>query len=448
MDTAAPKAKKNKSLSREELLNLDKNELVERIIQIEAHNLQLKNIISKNLSDGDSSENSTRKKPAKPFDFSKCHFRRVLLRFLYFGWDYQGFVVQEDSTQTIEHHLFQALTKACLIESRETSNYARCGRTDKGVSAFGQVISISLRSKFPLDQQYCAESLSNEMPYCKLLNRLLPKDIRVVAWMPIPADLPEFSARFDCKKRQYKYYFPRSSLDIQAMRRGCTHVVGSHDYRNLCKMDVGNGVTQFIRELITADVIPVDKNDTDKPTSMYYLLIEGNAFLWHQIRCIMGVLLLIGQGKETPGVIAELLDVENNPRKPQYNMALDVPLNLFHCSYDLNNTWIYDKHDLSNVIAQLQSDWTVRSIQSTMINDTINVLEAQYTAMCASEKADSNVQASDKDRIIAYTDCLLQGVKPKVYTPLLKRDTCSSLEEKIEHYAKRRKIAEPEKTAE
>lgn len=29
---------------------------------------------------------------------------------------------------------------------RETSCYHRCGRTDKGVSAFGQVISIDLRS--------------------------------------------------------------------------------------------------------------------------------------------------------------------------------------------------------------------------------------------------------------------------------------------------------------
>ena len=42
--------------------------------------------------------------------------------------------------------IFQALTKTRLIENRETANYSRCGRTDKGVSAFGQVISIDLRS--------------------------------------------------------------------------------------------------------------------------------------------------------------------------------------------------------------------------------------------------------------------------------------------------------------
>lgn len=42
--------------------------------------------------------------------------------------------------------------------------------------------------------------------------------------------------------------------------------------------------------------------------------IEGEAFLWHQIRCIMAILLMIGEGKESPGVVAELLDVNKHPR--------------------------------------------------------------------------------------------------------------------------------------
>lgn len=68
------------------------------------------------------------------------------------GWDYSGFATQENSANTIEHHLFAALQKVCLIECRETSNYHRCGRTDKGVSAFSQVnlwhtTSVSLQSQ-------------------------------------------------------------------------------------------------------------------------------------------------------------------------------------------------------------------------------------------------------------------------------------------------------------
>ncbi|CAH2210090.1 jg27845, partial [Pararge aegeria aegeria] len=76
----------------------------------------------------------------------------------------------------------------------------------------------------------------------------------------------------------------------------------------------------------------------------------------------MGLLLLIGQGRESPTVIKELLDVETNPRKPQYTMALDVPLNLFHCTYDVDKDWVYDEEELRTVIAHLQSDWTMHSV--------------------------------------------------------------------------------------
>lgn len=37
-----------------------------------------------------------------------------------------------------------------------------------------------------------------------------------------------------------------------------------------------------------------------------------------QVRCMMAVLLLIGQKLEVPEIIDQLLDVQNNPRKPQY----------------------------------------------------------------------------------------------------------------------------------
>lgn len=47
--------------------------------------------------------------------------------------------------------------------------------------------------------------------------------------------------------------------------------------------------------------------------SMYVAIITGSGFLWHQIRCIMGVLFLIGQDREQPDVIKELLDVNKNP---------------------------------------------------------------------------------------------------------------------------------------
>ena len=47
----------------------------------------------------------------------------------------------------IQEFLFKALTKTFLIESRDTACYSRCARTDKGVSALANVVSLRVRSK-------------------------------------------------------------------------------------------------------------------------------------------------------------------------------------------------------------------------------------------------------------------------------------------------------------
>ncbi|KAK3855444.1 hypothetical protein Pcinc_038152, partial [Petrolisthes cinctipes] len=119
--------------------------------KLEAHNKQLRNLLAKSHEEQEGrqpQQHTTRKtKVPRPFDFTRHSRRHVVLKFAYLGWDYQGFATQEDTSQTIEAKLFTALLKTRLIQSRQTSNYHRCGRTDKGVSAFEQVISITVRSK-------------------------------------------------------------------------------------------------------------------------------------------------------------------------------------------------------------------------------------------------------------------------------------------------------------
>ena len=36
-------------------------------------------------------------------------------------------------------------------------------------------------------------------------------------------------------------------------------LIGEHDYRNLCKMDVANGVTNFTRKILSAEIITTDE---------------------------------------------------------------------------------------------------------------------------------------------------------------------------------------------
>lgn len=99
------------------------------------------------------------------------------------------------------------------------------------------------------------------------------------------------------------------------MQDGCKYLIGIHDFRNLCKMDVANGVKSFTRKIISADIRTCNHpiENYHKSYEMKYLEITSQAFLWHQIRCIMAVLFLIGQGHEDPSIIKELLDIEKNP---------------------------------------------------------------------------------------------------------------------------------------
>lgn len=238
------------------------------------------------------------------------------------------------------------------------------------------MISIDLRSKFPPEKQMTEESITNEIHYCDTLNRILPPDIRAVAWQPLYN--PEFSSRFDCRERIYRYFFPRSNLNIDAMQQACKYLIGIHDFRNLCKMDVANGVIAFDRELRNVRVVDASgKNVNSSPYDMHYVELIGKAFLWHQVRAIMAILLLVGQGDEKPEIIKELFDIERNPRTPQYSLAADYPLNLFHVEmekYSKNHVpigdfiiethdWRYDTFTLQRVIGILQQQWTQFSIR-------------------------------------------------------------------------------------
>lgn len=113
--------------------------LQKRIQELEQEVERLKREQASN-KDSKVRENFSRTGKAKrAFDFSAHGRRHIALKIAYLGWGYHGFASQENTNNTIEEKLFEALTKTRLVESRQTSNYHRCGRTDKGVSAFGQV---------------------------------------------------------------------------------------------------------------------------------------------------------------------------------------------------------------------------------------------------------------------------------------------------------------------
>ncbi|KAK1315461.1 hypothetical protein QJS10_CPA06g00549 [Acorus calamus] len=264
--------------------------------------------------------------------------RYIALKIMYFGQRFYGFASEANMEPTIESEIFKALTKTKLwVGTKEDSKYSRCGRTDKGVSSIGQVISLFVRSNMKdtgelVDyEKISLQEFEEEIDYVRVLNRVLPDDIRVMGWCPVPFD---FSARFSCLSREYKYLFWRERLDILAMQTASKKFIGEHDFRNFCKMDAAN-VKNYKRLITNFDISCVDGRSTD--TELWAITIKGSAFLWHQVRCMVAVLFMIGQGLESASVIDALLDISKTPRKPQYVMAPEIPLILQSCEFeDLN----------------------------------------------------------------------------------------------------------------
>lgn len=67
-------------------------------------------------------------------------------------------------------------------------------------------------------------------------------------------------------------------------------------------------------------------------------------------------------GKESPSIVSELLDVEKNPRKPQYSMASEVPLCLYEAHYD-SFEWVYCHEVVNSVVDTLVRLWSAHSIK-------------------------------------------------------------------------------------
>lgn len=220
---------------------------------------------------------------------------------------------------------------AKLIETPPTANYSRCGRTDAGVSATGQVIGLTIRSSMKkAGCEDAAEQKEKELPVAVMLNSLLPPEIRVLEVVPAP---PNFTARFDCKFREYHYYFPRADLNLEAMRVAAEMLLGQHDFRNFCKRDPSKDVENFVRHILQARIEPVAQ-DTGSVHDMFKFVIRGTAFLYHQVRCTMAVLFLVGQGKASPDTVEYLLSNLDEEWRPTYQMASEIPLVLVECGFE------------------------------------------------------------------------------------------------------------------
>ena len=219
---------------------------------------------------------------------------RLALTIEYEGTRYHGFQYQ-DNASNIQEELENSIYKF----TGEVVRVKAAGRTDSGVHAIGQVISF--------------DTVTRHKPetFVSGLNHYLPEDIAVREAFKVPES---FDPRRDAVSRVYKYTIRNSKvpsplqrriatvitadLDILEMKKGASLYLGTHDFRKFSGPMKGEGFSS-IRKILRSDLMK--KNDILEYT------IEGNAFLSHQVRRMVGALVDVGRGALTLDDLRQLI---------------------------------------------------------------------------------------------------------------------------------------------
>lgn len=209
----------------------------------------------------------------------------------FFGWQRQG------NLPTIQGYLEDALQR---INGHRTVLYG-ASRTDAGVHAFGQVANFFSSQPSITPSQW---------PF--LLNSKLPKEIRIQGAHDVSK---EFHAQKNARSKVYEYWIWNAPLESAFMTRAyfcplpikwvkieesTCEFIGTHDF--LPFQSGKNERVSTVRTLHSFQVIR-----PKEPAGLYRIQVEGNGFLKHMVRNIVGALLGIGLGSLKRNEISEIL---------------------------------------------------------------------------------------------------------------------------------------------
>ncbi|MBX3388339.1 MAG: tRNA pseudouridine(38-40) synthase TruA [Phycisphaeraceae bacterium] len=202
---------------------------------------------------------------------------------------------------------------------REMVEVRGASRTDSGVHARGQVAAFTCGGEEDGPTGW-PESRGAEA-LMRALNGKLPEDVVVRS-----AELVdnEFDPIGDCTSKGYSYsihnartreLFDRrfvhhvwDALDVEAMQRAATVLVGEHDFAGFAA--AGHGRQTTVRAIHRLEVLKVREDRVR-------IEIEGNGFLWNMVRIIAGTLIEVGRGmKKAEGMPAILESKDRSKAGP------------------------------------------------------------------------------------------------------------------------------------
>jgi tRNA pseudouridine38-40 synthase len=237
--------------------------------------------------------------------------RSLKLTMAYDGTNYVGWQRQARGTS-----IQQLVEGACApLAGGDPPAVAGAGRTDAGVHALGQVASVTLPSR-----------LSGAVLQ-RALNVRLPPDVRILS---VEDAAPDFHARFDARRKCYRYriavapvvspferwfvHHAPEARNVEAMQRAAASLVGRHDFASF-----QTGARQD--ERAPGALGPVPSADTSAgdtvrtlhrvelvaATDELRLEVEGDGFLRHMVRTIAGTLIEIGAGRRSAAELSGIL---------------------------------------------------------------------------------------------------------------------------------------------
>ena len=222
---------------------------------------------------------------------------RYFLHLAYNGSNYRGWQRQKNTPNTIQEVIEQKLSQIF----KETVTVYGCGRTDAGVHASQYVMQINLDEAPEFDLKF-------------RLNKNLPDDIVVFEIFEVNEN---HNCRYNAVSRTYDYFmhwrkdpvlmryssfYEDLKLDFNLMRKATALILGTKDFRPMCKQpDLYNNTLCQISNC---------KLFVNEEQGRLRFTITGNRFLRGMVRLCIFYLLEVGAGKMTLEEFGQILNQE------------------------------------------------------------------------------------------------------------------------------------------
>ncbi|UCD29584.1 MAG: tRNA pseudouridine(38-40) synthase TruA [Planctomycetota bacterium] len=252
--------------------------------------------------------------------------RNILLLLAYDGTDFHGWQKQP-GFRTVQDVLEQAVRRVV----RHQVIIMGSGRTDAGVHASGQVANFETTCEIPCKN------------ICKAVGSRLPKDVSLYHVCEVSTG---FRASMDAISKLYRYTIYNDSqrpverqrqryvyhfwhrLSLERMREAADYFLGEHDFAAFATQ--GHQRESTVRRVLRCEVY------------RYYdeirIDVEGEGFLYNQVRNMVGTLIEIGRGRWEPTAIEEIM--ASRDRSNAGPMAPARGLCLQWVRYDMTGSYL------------------------------------------------------------------------------------------------------------